>query len=114
VNVSAEAWAVVGTGITTLGAVWISHLKTRQRVDRASRKVDQVSGDVEHVRELAEPTGNGFARRVTEALAELQRGQARIERRQETDGVVARKAAELLAEHLGDHARAEINRPDHH
>lgn len=108
-SLSPDAWAVVATGITTLGgtvtAITIAHLKTR-------RKVDQVSGDVEHVRELAEPTGNGFARRVTEALAELQRGQARIERRQETDGVVARKAAELLAEHLGDHARAQINRPD--
>lgn len=97
-NVSPEAWTVIGTSIATLGGVVVAHITTR-------RKIGQVSDQVDAVKTLAEPTGNGFAARVTEALA-------RIERQQQTDSVTARKAAELLAEHLGDHARAQINRPD--
>lgn len=107
IDLSPDAWAAVGIAIATTGstvaAVWIAHIKT-------SRQASSIAAHVEDVRQLALPTGNGFAREVTEALDELKRGQERIERRQETDAVTARKAAELLAQHLGDHARAQINR----
>lgn len=97
-NVSPEAWAVIGTSVATFGGVLVAIITTR-------RNASKTQAAVEEVRTLAEPTGNGFAARVTEALN-------RIERRQEQDAVAARKAAELLAEHLSDHARAQINRPD--
>jgi hypothetical protein len=96
VNLSPEAWGAVGIGVTTVGSVVVAHLRTKA-------ELRQQAAQVERVRVLAEPTGNGWATDMKSALA-------RIERRQEQDSVAARKAAELLAEHLHDHARA-VDRP---
>lgn len=78
---SPEAWATVGIGITTVGAVIIGYWKSK--------------ASVEEVRRLAAPTGNGFAADMRRVLREIQESQARTE--------------SALIAHLSDHARAAIN-----
>jgi flagellar hook-basal body complex protein FliE len=87
-DISPDAWAAIGAGITTTGAVVIGYFKTHQ----AQLKVADAT---EEVRRLAAPTGNGFAERMERALEQIMQSQARTE--------------SALIQHLTDHARAEIN-----
>ena len=102
IDLSSDAWAAVGIAIATTGstvaAITIAHLKT-------SRQARGIDAHVEEVRTLAEPTGNGFAGKVLEGLDQVVKRLDAMEQRQ----VNTNKA---IVNHLGDHARAEINRED--
>lgn len=104
---SGQVWAaaatVVVTCITTIGAVSIAHIKTRNTQEDTQARV-------EAVRELTQPIGNGFTRDVRDALATLNEGMARIERRQEKDAEATFRFSSIFAQHLADHARAEVLR----
>jgi hypothetical protein len=78
---SPEAWATIGVGITTVGAIIVGYLKSKD--------------NVEEVRRLAAPTGNGYADDTRRMLKEILESQARTE--------------SALLQHLTDHARAAIN-----
>ena len=96
-HLSPEGWATIGVAITTVGSVTIAQLRTKASLKKAAEKVEQV-------RVLAEPTGNGFATKVTDALTRIE---ARLERIDDRQG----RTDQVVVEHLGDHARAQINQP---
>lgn len=72
---SHDAWTFLGLCVTTLATSGVLHSKLRSRIDR--------------VEKLAEPTGNGFAAEVKDALKSIE---AKL------DG------------HIGDHARADLQK----
>jgi hypothetical protein len=110
VNLSPEAWTVVGTGVVTCGSVAVAYLKTKSVQLAAAVKVrDEVqiaaikaSGQVEEVRKLAAPTGNGFADATISSLARIEAVNGRISDR------LGHVENALLA-HLGDHTRVHLD-----
>lgn len=101
IDLSSDAWAAVGIAIATTGstvaAITIAHIKT-------SRQARGIAQHVEQVRELAEPTGNGFAGKVLEGLDQVVKRLDAMEERQANTN-------QAIVNHLGDHARAQINKP---
>ena len=105
-SVDPEAWTAIGVGISAvaaaLSAVAVARINaTKTDVGEAKQQASEANSAAVEARELSRPTSNGFAEHMRAALD-------RIERRQEAEAVASRKAAELLAEHLHDHARAGI------
>lgn len=90
-GLSPEAWGVIGLAVTNLGAIAASYAKGRAERQQTDRKVEEV-------RELAAPTGNGYAARTTAALD-------RIERK--VDGL-----GRDVLHHLQDHSRSDLERRD--
>ena len=105
-NLSSDAWAVVGVAITsvsgTIAAVWVAHVK-------AAKQTRDVEKQVEHVRELAAPTGNGYADKTTSSLDRIERALHDLSERHVRTNA-------WLVEHLSDHAAADVRRddPNHH
>lgn len=96
---SGEAWgalATIGGAAATAVGLW------------AAAKVGRAQKAAEEARELARPTGNGFAADVLQRLEDLARALDRVERRQDAEAVAGRKTAELLGQHLADHSRAAL------
>lgn len=81
VDLSPEAWGAVGVAITTLGAIIASSLKSAKAL--------------EEVRQLAAPTGNGYADHTTELL--------------ETILAEQRELRDELKAHITEHVRAQLN-----
>lgn len=115
---SDAAWAAIAAvlsalalAVSTLGVARINATKTdvgaaKQQAAAANTAAVAANSAAVQARDYAAPTGaNGFVEHMKAALD-------RIERRQEAETIANRKVAELLAEHLGDHARAGgINAP---
>lgn len=87
-----EAWAFFGVLTTVSGGVLVEQIRTRKRV--------------EHAVELSEPTGDGFAGKVTGALDRIEDRQGDIVRR--LDVVEAQ-----LDRHLSDHVAASLRVRQH-
>jgi len=105
--VSGEAWAaiaaIVGSLSLALSGVTIARINaTKSDVGDAKDQAAAANTAAVQARDYAAPTGaNGFVEHMKASLA-------RIERRQEAEAVANRKVAELLAEHLADHARRAV------
>jgi hypothetical protein len=69
-----EAWAalgaVVSAGIGAVSAVVLERIRANRKLDIATA---ELSTQIEEVRRLARPTGNGFADEVRSALGDLRR-----------------------------------------
>lgn len=66
---SEYAWAFLGTSVAEVAgcitAITVAHIKT-------SRQLAAAKAEVKEVRKLAEPTGNGFANDVRQALLRIE------------------------------------------
>lgn len=100
---SPDAWTFLGimsTGLVTLSGIIVSYFKTRQAGDNTS---DQV----EEVRRLAAPTGNGFADKMERSLDRIERAIDNL-----TAGLG--RTEQAVFTHLSDHARQNIEKGNVH
>ena len=102
-----QAAAITAAGVVIAAAlalvgVWLSNRRTRAKVEEQST---QVRAKVEEVRVLAEPTGNGFADRVTSKLDEVIATVTRVEDRQLLGEKRADREA-IARQHLADELAA--------
>lgn len=85
-DLSHDAWVAVGAGVTELcgmvTAITVAHIKTKRQV--------------EEVRRLAEPTGNGFARGVLRSFERIEGQLTRVEGK--------------IDDHVASHADQDIRR----
>lgn len=110
-----EAWntlAVVGGAALTAVGAWAA---ARVGTAKAETEATSAKTAAEEAARLSAPTGNGFAGHVLGSLEQLTtsihdvvEAIDRIERRQTADAVAGRKTAELLGQHLNDHARSGL------
>ena len=94
---SPDAWTFLGvvtTGLVTLSGIGLSYYKTRQANY-------QTSDDIEEVRRLSAPTGNGFAEKMEKSLD-------RIERSVSTLSESVGRTEQAMFIHLQDHIRYNL------
>lgn len=82
--VDLETWQVIGGGLAAV-AIGVENRLSQRKTRRVAEKAV----------ELAEPTGNGFAKNVTESLSRIERKGDRTE--------------QLLIDHIAAHADAEVH-----
>jgi len=112
-TLSPEAWsavaAIVGSISAALSAVAISRTNaTKRDVGETSRRVTAAGNAAAEARELARPTGNGYADESRAAWARIEDLQA-----EHTDAIrdLSRRHVRTntwLVKHLSDHARNDI------
>jgi len=91
---SPDAWTFLGimtTGLVTLAGIIVSSIKSQ-------KQGADTSDQVEEVRRLAAPTGNGYAQKTESSLA-------RIETSIENLTVMFTQLQQITLTHLSDHFR---------
>lgn len=89
-NFDLESWQVIGGGIAAI-AIGVENRLSQRKTRRVAQKAV----------ELAEPTGNGFAKKVVEKLERLEAGQIRNDK---SNARVEKK----IDDHVTAHANADV------
>lgn len=78
------------------------------KVHRAEQRAGEAKDEAEQAKQFAEPTGNGFAKGVKDALVTLQ--EAAAEQKVATERIEARQQQDsgLLYSHIQAHANADV------
>lgn len=105
------AVAAVAAALSAIGVAKISSTRTdvsevRTDVAHARDQATAANSAAVQARELARPTGNGFANDVTTALARIESQVSDLSERQA-------RTNEWLTRHLADHAQADVQRSAH-
>jgi imidazoleglycerol phosphate dehydratase HisB len=97
---SPEFWQfaipAIASGGASVVAVYLSNRNTARGTAEVNRKVDQAI-------ELSEPTGNGFAKHVLDALEEI-----RVHAHHQ--GVSSARIETKIDQHIQDHAASDLMR----
>ena len=106
-----EGWAAVGIAVSaiaaTVSAIGVARTNaTKRDVGKATEHAAEANEAATEARELARPTGNGYAVRTLTALD-------RIERQLRDLTAAQTRTSEHLVQHLSDHAAADVRRGDH-
>lgn len=105
---SGEAWTAIGVAVSaiaaSISALGVARINsTKHDVGEAKQQAAEANSAAVEARELARPTGNGYADRTISALD-------RIERRIEELGARQVRTNAWLMRHLADHAAGDITR----
>jgi hypothetical protein len=113
VSLSPEAWTAVGVVVSAIAAaistVGVARINaTKRDVGEAREHAENANEAAVEARELARPTGNGYAAETTATLDRIERAVAGLTQQVEGLGERQVRTNAWLTRHLSDHARASL------
>lgn len=118
----AEAWAAIAAiigaisaAVSTIGVARIQATKNdvgkaKQQAAEANRQASEANTAAVEARELARPTGNGFADKLLSAVARIEEAQTATTTAMADLSARHVRTNAWLTRHLSDHADGDINR----